>query len=107
VEGRRDAEALERLGVKGEFLCVKAGGSLPETLSRLELEAEGREIIVLTDFDRGGVELAMQVSRKLEEKGFHPNLEFWLRLKALMSRQVKDMEGLASYLENVKRKLSL
>jgi hypothetical protein len=31
-----------------------------------------------------------------------PNLVFWRRLKGLVGRDVKDIEGLASYLETLK-----
>jgi len=106
VEGQRDVKALRRLGVEGSFFCIKAcGSSLEERIRSLEAEGRAREILVLTDFDRGGVKLALETARRLEARGLHPNLEFWVKLRGLMGRQVKDVEGLASYLENVKRKL--
>ncbi|MHC1589890.1 MAG: toprim domain-containing protein [Candidatus Hecatellaceae archaeon] len=104
VEGRRDVEALRRLGVKGRILGVKSGRlSLKDTARRIVEKLQPEEVILLMDFDRGGVKLVSALARQLEVEGCHPNLSFWVKLKALMGRQVKDVEGLASYLENVKK----
>ena len=106
VEGKRDVEALRRLGVEGSIVGVKASRvSLKEAVERLP--GKPGEIILLMDFDRAGVKLTSTLARRLEAGGFHPNLEFWLKLKSLLGREVKDVEGLASYLENVKREVCL
>jgi len=105
VEGTRNVEALRRLGVEGEFFRVKIGKPLKESIQSL-VEAGPKEIIILTDFDRGGVRLAQTIASLLELQGVHPNLDFWLKLKGLLGREIKDVEGLAGYFENVKRKLS-
>ena len=108
VEGVRDAESLRRAGVKGRIVAVKAGSlGLRELALRIAETVEDREVVVLVDFDRAGVRLAEKLSRMLEAWGVHVNLDIWLKLRALMGRQVKDVEGLTSYLENVKRKLPL
>jgi 5S rRNA maturation endonuclease (ribonuclease M5) len=104
VEGSRDVEALRRLGVEGNFFRVKAGKPLKESIAYLAESPPG-EIVILTDFDRGGVRLARMITRLLELQGIHPNLDFWLKLRGLIGREIKDVEGLAGYLENVKRKL--
>ena len=104
VEGVRDVEALKRLGVEGKFFRVKAGKSLKETIGHLA-QSPPKEIVVLTDFDRSGIRLARTIVKLLEVQGIHPNLDFWLKLKGLVGREIKDVEGLVGYLENVKRKL--
>lgn len=104
VEGRRDVEALRRLGVKGRIVGVKAGRhSLKDVVRNLAERLQPREVILLMDFDMGGIKLASTLARQLEAEGCHPNLDFWVKLKKLMGRQVKDVKGLASYLENVKK----
>lgn len=106
VEGPRDVEALKRVGVKGRIISVKATRlSLRDVAKRIK--PPGGEVILLMDFDRAGAKLASTLARHLEAEGFQPNLSFWIKLKDLMERQVKDIEGLISYLENVKREAFL
>jgi len=103
VEGMRDAEALRNIGVPGKVSCIKARRTpFYDVLNDYVNLKE--ELIVLTDFDRRGSQLAGKISRYLEQHGKHPNLEFWMKLNSLISNDVKDVEGLASYLENVKKR---
>jgi len=103
VEGFKDAEALRRLGVNGEIYCVKSTrATLPDALRPFVDTKE--EVIVLTDFDRGGKMLASRIVRYLQSCGGNPNMNIWLKLHGLMSSYVKDVEGLVSFMENVKRK---
>jgi len=37
--------------------------------------------------------------------GVKVNLTFWRRLKALLKRNVKDVEGLPSYLKSLKKRV--
>jgi len=102
VEGPKDAEALRSIGVTGAITCIKAGrATLPDSIEKLA--SISSELILLTDFDRGGRELLGKVARNLEQTGRHPNLHFWLKLNGLISNQIKDIEGMASYLRNVRR----
>ncbi|MEM3673317.1 MAG: toprim domain-containing protein [Candidatus Bathyarchaeia archaeon] len=105
VEGKNDITTLRALGVKGKVLSAKTGGkSLLETVSQLEKQ-ESREVILLLDFDRRGRELTERLKQQLEKVGVNPNLSFWRELLLLVRREVKDIEGLASYMENLKRKI--
>ncbi|MEM3725438.1 MAG: toprim domain-containing protein [Candidatus Bathyarchaeia archaeon] len=105
VEGKNDITTLRALGVKGKILSAKTGGkSLLETISEIEKQ-EPREVILLLDFDRRGKELTERLKQQLEKIGINPNLSFWRELSLLVSREVKDIEGLATYMENLKRKI--
>lgn len=104
VEGKKDAEALKALGVKGPIIAAKTGGkNLLDVISEAE-ECGTSEVILLLDFDRRGRELTRRLKQRLEKTGPHPNLEYWNQLLQLVWREVKDIEGLAKYMETLKRK---
>lgn len=105
VEGINDVSALRQLSVSGKIIPVKASGkSFIDMIDEL-VNAEKREIIVLMDFDRRGRELARRMTRHLQELKIKPNMFFWNGLLKLAGRNVKDIEGLASYLETLKKKI--
>lgn len=102
VEGLKDVNALRSLGMKGEIFCVKTRRTPLYDVFH-ELLEKKTELIILTDFDRRGTQLAGKMTHYLEHHGKAPNLTFWLKLKGLLSGDVKDVEGLAAYIENIKR----
>ena len=104
VEGKKDVSALRSLGVEGEILCAKTAGKSRLDLLRQIEEAGYKEIILLFDFDRRGKEWTEIVKASLEKTGVKPNLTFWNEVRMLAGREVKDVEGLASYLETLYKK---
>ncbi len=101
VEGKKDSTALQELGVNAPIICVKS--SRKRTLDLLKAIKTKKEAVILTDFDRRGAELAKIVANCLEELEVKPNLFYWKALENLVKRDVKDVEGLASYVEKLKR----
>jgi len=104
VEGNKDIKALRNLGIKGKIISVKTGGkNLLDIIS--EIEASNlTEVILMLDFDRRGRELTTNLKRHIEKTGINPNLHFWLRLSSLAGKEIKDIEGLATYIERLKNK---
>lgn len=106
VEGKNDVQALYRLGITGDIILAKTSGkSFFDVLSEIE-RRERREVILLFDFDRRGKEWTRRLARCLEGMKITPNLLFWRMLLGLVGRDVKDIEGLATYLETLKNKSS-
>ena len=103
VEGRRDAEALADIGVTGKIECIKER-RIPFYDLLSEYADMDSELIVLTDFDRRGTQLASKIAHYLERRGRPVNLRFWMMVKSLMSGEVKDVEGLPSYLNTLRRR---
>jgi 5S rRNA maturation endonuclease (ribonuclease M5) len=104
VEGQRDAEALRRIGVKSEILAIKSrGGNLIDLMDRIEKYGK-KEIILLMDFDRHGREMTERLIRNLERMKIKINVSFWRELLSLVERDLKDIEGLATYLETLEGK---
>jgi len=104
VEGWRDAEALKSLGLDGEICCIK-NTRIPICDLLIKYASTDREIIVLTDFDKGGVKLAGKIKKYLESYGKTVNLNFWLKIGSFVSKDVKDVEGLASYFRSISEKI--
>ena len=102
VEGSKDLHALHKLNISGTVICIKNSGKiLPDLLDAVQ----NKSVIVLVDFDKEGITLVKVISTYLEKMGVKVNLTFWRRLKALLKRNVKDVEGLPSYLKSLKKRV--
>jgi 5S rRNA maturation endonuclease (ribonuclease M5) len=104
VEGDNDFQTLRHLGVQGRIMCAKTGGkSRLDLLSQIE-DSGVKEVIMLFDFDRRGKEWTETVRESLEKAQLKPDLTFWNQLLGLVSREVKDIEGLDAYLGTLRKK---
>ena len=105
VEGKKDVEALRALTIKGKIIEAKTRGkSMLEVISEVG-ECGVSEVILLLDFDRRGREWTKRLKQHLEKMQIKPNTVFWKKLLGLVSHEVKDVEGLASYMETLKKKI--
>lgn len=99
VEGARDEWSLRDLGVEGPI--VRASGR-----PALELAEEAarafKEVVVLTDWDRAGEELARRVGQHLMSTGASVDLDTRERLKRMVRREIKDVESLSRLVERVR-----
>lgn len=100
VEGKKDLSALRSLGVQGNIVCMTHSGQI---LFDFLDQIPGREVVLLVDFDGYGASLARKITRYLEEKRVKVNSVFWRKIRGLVRRDVKDVEGLPSYLEKLKK----
>ena len=104
VEGKNDVHALQKLDVKGDFILAKTSGkSFLDTLSEVEKKGK-QEVILLMDFDKRGKEWTKRLTQHLEKMKIKPNSFFWRKLLSLVGREVKDIEGLATYMETLRKK---
>ena len=104
VEGRKDIDALRKLTIKGDIITAKTSGrSLLDVLREVR-KRDIREVILMLDFDRRGREWTGSLARNLEKMRVKVNLLFWNRLVNLVGRDLKDIEGLPSYMETLRRK---
>jgi len=105
VEGRNDVNALHELDLEGDIIKAKSSGkSFLDVLCEVERRGK-REVILLMDFDRQGKEWTNRLARRLGEMRMKPNLLFWKSLLSLVGHDVKDIEGLATYLETLRKKV--
>lgn len=106
VEGKKDAEALKTLGINGKIIFAKKG---PKTLLSVVSEIENLnadEILLMLDFDREGKQLTEQLKNHIEKTGVKVNVYYWLKLLSLTDRDIKDVEGLATYMRTLRTKLA-
>jgi 5S rRNA maturation endonuclease (ribonuclease M5) len=105
VEGKKDAQALQELGVNGAIVTVKTGGkSFLE--ATVEIEALGAcEVILFLDFDRRGREGTKRLQETLEREKIKVNVKFWRELRGLVSREIQCIESLTSYLRTLQEKV--
>lgn len=104
VEGKKDIETLKMLDVEGTIIAAKTGGkTFLDTIFEIE-KTRKKEVILLLDFDRRGKELTKRLKQHLEKTEIKANLTFWLNLSSIVGKEVKDIEGLASYMETLKSK---
>jgi 2,5-diamino-6-(ribosylamino)-4(3H)-pyrimidinone 5'-phosphate reductase len=105
VEGKKDVTTLRELGIEGKVISTKTGGKTCLDVVT-EVEASGaREVILLLDFDRRGKELTHIFKRHFEKTRTKPNLMFWNDLLRFVGRELKDIEGLATYMKTLKKKI--
>lgn len=105
VEGQNDIEALKELTVEGNMISVKtAGRSFLDIITEIEGQ-NNTKVILLLDFDRRGREWAKRLRERLEEKRIKVDISFWNRLRVLVGHEIKDVEGLPSYLKTLKRRI--
>lgn len=102
VEGRKDLHALNKLNIIGQVIFVKNSGKV---LVDLLDSVQSRSIIVFVDFDKTGIDLTKEISTYFERRGVKVNLNFWRRTRALIRRDVKDVEGIPSFLEKLKKRV--
>jgi len=104
VEGKKDAQALQELGVSCTILTVKTGGkSFLEATMEIE-RLEVGNVILLLDFDRRGKEGTLRLKHDLERVGLKVNTRFWAELQALVSREIQCIESLPAYLSTLQQK---
>ncbi len=96
IEGRKDRLALSCLGINGEVLQVQDARGLfgvAETLAR-----QGKEAIILTDWDRKGGHLAQLLRNALKANGVRYDDTIRGRLSTLCKKEIKDIESLPSFI---------
>ena len=105
VEGLRDVEALQLLGVKKNVVSLSKGLSIfafCESLSK-----EWNSVLILTDWDRKGGRLARKLREALMANGAKPVETVRTRLAYLVKKEVKDIESLPTYLRRLRLQVGI
>jgi 5S rRNA maturation endonuclease (ribonuclease M5) len=99
VEGMRDRDSLRALGVKGPIMMAS---QKPLLYLAEDIAADHREIIILTDWDEKGEEMAVDLAKHLSCIGSRGDIEIRSRLKRLVKKEIKDVESLSRYIEKMR-----
>ncbi len=100
VEGRKDVVALESLGVGGEHVLLNQGLPLLQVLDQLAEHARGRQVVVLTDWDRTGGRLCLRVQEALRAR---VPLDVDLRRRLASACRVRTLEEVPADLAALRR----
>jgi len=94
VEGKKDKQALEKLGIKNIItLSKKPIFQIIEDISK-----KNKEVVILTDLDKQGKELFGKLNSGLSYHGVKVDNKF--REFLFKETKLRQIEGLVSYLEN-------
>ena len=99
VEGVRDERSLRDLGVSGPIIRASRR---PALVVAEEAARDYEAIVVLTDWDRAGEELAKKMEHHLQCTAARVDLETRERLKRMVRREIKDVESLSRFVERVR-----
>jgi 5S rRNA maturation endonuclease (ribonuclease M5) len=104
VEGPRDKASLEALGIRGPIVMTsqKQLFNLAESLSR-----QHGDIIILSDWDERGEEVARNAEVFLKSNGARPDCGPRKKLRLLTKKEIKDVESLHGYVERLRRECAL
>jgi 5S rRNA maturation endonuclease (ribonuclease M5) len=102
VEGKKDEQALKDLGVKGRIIKTKTQRKKISELA--EGLAPYKSVIVLTDFDQEGEELAEEISRQLHVWGVQTIMR--RKVRNVVSWATRQIEGL-NKIKGLREKLNI
>jgi 5S rRNA maturation endonuclease (ribonuclease M5) len=95
VEGRRDAEALSRIGFTGSAAVFHNFKGIADFLDCHE-DAD-RKIILLLDMDRTGKHLTSRLISQLQSRRHSVSLFYKKRLTRITNGRIRHVEDLVSY----------
>ncbi len=101
VEGRKDVRTLREIGLKGEILRLGKGASVFSLCEDISKKYE--KVIILTDWDRKGGQLAKLLREGLEANGVRYDDDIRARIAVLTKKDIKDVESLARHLNRLRR----
>ncbi len=102
VEGKKDEESLRSLGIKGE---IRLSTQQPLLEFTEALQRSGKEIILLTDWDKKGGMSAHKIIQHLLAYGIMPNTRIRAKIRALVRKRIKDVESFNNYVNKLRYEL--
>ena len=98
VEGKNDILSLKNLGIDGYFIKV-SNTPFFEIADEL-VKHNIKEVILLTDFDKAGRDYAKEIIKEFQSRGIKVNNEIRKNILRYSHGDLKDIEGLYTYLKN-------
>lgn len=99
IEGIRDRDALDRLGINGRVFMIQAGGGPVKAAEYVSLH--GNKAVILTDWDRKGGTIARETELQLQALDCECDSEIRAKLSRLCKKYIKDMESLDTLVERL------
>ncbi len=95
VEGKRDLEALIRVGCTGEITVLNRYKGINDFVDSLSLD--DKKIILLLDMDRTGKFLTRKLLTHLQSRGGNVSLFYKKILAKISNGKIRHVEDLVSY----------
>jgi 5S rRNA maturation endonuclease (ribonuclease M5) len=100
IEGKKDEKALRELGIEGDF--IKVSGSPLNLFEIAEIAAESSpKVIILTDFDKKGNQLAKRLSRDIQSLGSYPDMQIRRKIMGMTRKYIKDIQSLPKHINRL------
>ncbi|NYT00498.1 MAG: DNA primase [Methanocellales archaeon] len=99
VEGKKDREALKELGISDRILLAS---SFPLLNFAEDVSRKTNKAIIITDWDSRGEKIAKNISAYLRASGTKPNNLIRNKIKKLVQKEIKDVEGLSGYVNKLR-----
>ncbi len=99
VEGKNDRKALRAMGIRGDIIRLNDGSPIFRTCE--EVSRQYSSAVILTDWDHRGGQLCRLLREGLAANGVRYDADIRSRLARLCRKEVKDVEGLAKYVDRI------
>jgi len=100
IEGKKDEEALNELGINGKIIKVSGSGLKLFEIAEMATESSSK-VIILTDFDKKGEILAKKLSEDIQSLGSHPDLSIRKKIMGISRKYIKDIESLPKHIRQL------
>lgn len=100
IEGKKDEVALKKLGIDGTFIKVSGSGLKLFEIAEKSVKSSSK-VIILTDFDKKGEQLAKRLAGDIQSLGSYPNLEIRRKIMGITRKFIKDIESLPRHMEQL------
>jgi 5S rRNA maturation endonuclease (ribonuclease M5) len=100
IEGKKDEEALNELGITGNIIKVSGSGLKLFEIAEIAAETSSK-VIILTDFDKKGDILAKKLSEDIQGLGSHPDLNIRKNIIKITRKYIKDIESLPKHMRQL------
>ena len=99
VEGLKDRMALRSLGVNGHIVVLNDGESILRTCEKLA--DQWSALIIFTDWDQKGGELAHALADALRAMEVSYDTEYRASVSVLVKKDIKDVESLPTLMRRL------
>jgi dTMP kinase len=110
VEGKKDLMALGAIGVKVPAMALNQGMELFDLLDSISptdtvprSKKDQKRIVILTDWDRKGGQLASRIGKACSHLGIPHDTEIRRKLAQLTGKYIRTVESLGSLMERLER----
>ena len=105
IEGKKDEEALNELGITGNIIKVSGSGLKLFEIAEMAAKTSSK-VIILTDFDKKGNILAKKLSEDIQSLGSHPNLSIRKNIIKITRKYIKDIESLPKHMKQLELEIN-